>query len=96
MEGYKNSTLEMIQLALEQRESENLSPIATLSAPSSRSSTGDETLARSIRDTSFLFIRVTQSHRAVCKSRMPSPRPRSTVKGAFNLEALLSSGTTSR
>ena len=32
MGGYKNNILEMIQLALKQRESENLSPIATLSA----------------------------------------------------------------
>lgn len=32
MEGSKNDILEMIQLALKQRESENLSPIATLSA----------------------------------------------------------------
>jgi len=32
MEGYKNDILEIIQMALKQRESENLSPIATLSA----------------------------------------------------------------
>jgi len=32
MEGYKNDILEMIQVALKQRESENLSPIATLSS----------------------------------------------------------------